>query len=87
MSGLENALLCSPGQRGGEIHFPFPAPTSCTLGISHNTEGALRELGLSRSPFFIVSLKPRDKPPLNSGTVGKGNLPFKNPKEAIKPSW
>ena len=87
VSGPENALLCQSGQCEWEIHFPFSAPTVCPSGISHNTEGVLWELGLSRSPLFIVPLKPRDKLPLNSCTAWKGNPPFKNPKEAIKPGW
>lgn len=77
----ENALLCSPDGWMGKFTSLSWIPHSLRpLGISHSTEGALRELGLSRSSVFTVPLKPRDKLPLNSRTVGKGNLPFEKSK-------
>lgn len=78
MSGPENALLGIPDQcRWGNLP-PFPSSyPQYPLGISHSKGGAFREPGLSNSPLFIVPLKPRDKPPLNSCTTKKVNLPFK----------
>lgn len=60
----------------GEITSLSHSQPLCPLGISHNTEGALRELGVSRSPLFVVPLKLRDKPPPNSCTAWKGESAF-----------
>lgn len=56
----------------GKSHLLSQLPLNlCLLGILHNTEGALRELGLSRSSLFIVPLNP-DTNPLIHALLGRG---------------
>lgn len=84
VSGPEEALLRSPSLCGWGNDFPFPAPNPCAPWGFHTTQKVLSESwGFLGHLLFVVPLKLRDKPPPNSRTAGKGNLPFKNPKEAI----
>lgn len=74
MSRPENGLVCKLGECGWKTQFLFPAtpPDLCLLEISHNTDGALAELGLSRSPLFIVPLNPDTNHLLIHALLGRG---------------
>lgn len=69
----------------GESHLLFPPLVP--LGDFIQYRGCSQGAGAFQVTFVYSSFKPKDKPPLNSCTAGKENLPFKHPKEAIKPSW